>query len=213
MLQDIFEYNWDKNFTPYSQVQFYTNAMNNGKGILTYFGYWPTLHNKNQDDTILSDAFYHPYDGEGNNGGNIYLTSRERNKICPSLISFDFRLRYSFNPKLETLTSPPTNDRIMYVQVLDSQDKVVFEKELSDKVKCEIKHSTTDHNEGIEKFTSERFVFRHGTKFKNCVENGKLRFRWYIPEHMTGPAAFIMDNIIVTPLQEHVTDEEEGEEL
>jgi hypothetical protein len=37
--------------------------------------------------------------------------------------------------------------------------------------------------------------------FKFCANNLRLRFNWNIPESKTGPAQFVLDNVVVTPVR------------
>jgi hypothetical protein len=47
---------------------------------------------------------------------------------------------------------------------------------------------------------AEEIVLSDPASFSSCTADAKLRFAWNIPEPLTGPSQFVLDNVFVTPI-------------
>jgi hypothetical protein len=139
------------------------------------------------DDLLDNDDDFFVFGLDGS-GGGIFLTSTSALPLCPSKVKFDFyfvnALSFGVMPRtLELQVYDPIGDTILF-------SKPVLSATLAG-LGAPITTATV---------IGEEIVLSDPLLFNSCTVGAKLRFAWDIPESLTGPALFVLDNVFVTPL-------------
>ena len=107
--------------------------------------------------------------------------------LCPSEVVFDFSMSW------DLFISSGSINREMFVQVIDSTDSVLLSVPVPQATLVpQTSGSVTER--GISLSLQEAGVF------DSCSTSLRIRFAWHIPERLTGPAQFVLDNVAITPL-------------